>query len=157
MRLATKQDIEAPIADVYRILTDFDAWERAVMRRGTEVSRIDKLQTSGPGMRWASRITYRGTHRDIEIELLQMEHPSLLRFAGVSTAMEGLGSVELMELSAKRTRMHVAFDVTPRTMAARILLQSMRLARARINRTFSQRVARFAAEIEARNRASKKV
>ncbi|EKD59823.1 MAG: hypothetical protein ACD_54C01115G0002, partial [uncultured bacterium] len=43
MRFATKQDIEAPIADVFRLLSDFESWERAAMRRGAEVARTDKL------------------------------------------------------------------------------------------------------------------
>lgn len=156
MRFATKQDIEAPIADVFRIMADFEAWERSIMRRGTEVSRMDKLQTTGAGMRWASRFTFRGKAHDVEAELTQYEPHSLMRFAGVSKSMEGIGSIELMELSAKRTRMHVAFELTPRTMTARIFMQSLRLARAKMDRGFALRVANFAGDIENRYRTAKK-
>lgn len=156
MRFATKQDIEAPITDVYRIITDFEAWERSIMRRGTEVTRMDKLQTNAPGMRWASRFNFRGKAQNIEVELMQLEAPALMRFAGVSDSMDGLGSVELMELSAKRTRMHVTVELTPRSMAARIFMQSLRLARARMDRSFSLRVAQFAGDIENRYRTAQK-
>lgn len=156
MRFATKQDIEAPLADVFRIISDFEAWERSIMRRGIEVSRMDKLQTTGPGMRWASRFNFRGKPQNVEAELTQFETPSLLRFAGVSKSMEGLGSIELMELSAKRTRMHVTFELTPRSMTARIFMQSLRLARAKMDRGFSLRVANFAADIENRYRTAKR-
>ena len=157
MRFTTKQDIEAPIAEVFRIMTDFDVWERAMMRRGIEVARMDKLTTPAAGMRWASKFSFRGKPQAIEIEMTQMEAPGLLRFAGVAQSMEGLGSTELMALSSNRTRMHVVMDVTPRSMTARILMQSLRLARARLDRSFAQRVAHLAGDIENRYRKPKSI
>ena len=43
MKLASKKDVEAPIAQVWAALTDFETWERAAMRRGVEVARTDSL------------------------------------------------------------------------------------------------------------------
>ena len=156
MRLATKQDIEAPITDVFRILTDYEGWERAFMRRGAEVARVDKLNAPGAGMRWKTRFSYRSKVRDMEVELTQMEAPALLRFAGVSQSLEGVASLELMELGGKRTRMHMIIEFSPRGLAARLFLQSLRLARARLDRKFDQRAAQLAGEIEARYRTVKK-
>lgn len=156
MRFATKQDIEAPIADVFRIISDFEAWERAAMRRGAEVARTDKLRAVAAGMRWAARFSYRSKPRNMELELTQIDSPHLLRFAGISQAIEGVASIDLMELGGKRTRMHVVLDVSPRSLTARLFLQSLRLARARIDRKFDQRAAQLAGEIEARYRAVKK-
>ncbi|MEO5621720.1 MAG: SRPBCC family protein [Cypionkella sp.] len=153
MHFASKQDIEAPIAAVFQILTDFEAWERAVMRRGIEVERKDKLRLDGPGMRWSARFDYRGKTRDLDVELTQLENPALVRFAGVSQALEGLVSVELLELGANRTRMHTSVEITPRSLTARLFLQSLRLARAKLDRKFDQRVAQMAGDIELRYRA----
>lgn len=156
MRFATKQDIEAPVADVFRIMSDFETWERAAMRRGAEVARLDKLRTTAAGMRWSTRFSYRSKPRTMELELTQIDSPQLLRFAGISQAIEGVVSMDLMELGVKRTRMHVVLDVSPRSLTARLFLQSLRLARARIDRKFDQRAAQLAGEIEARYRAVKK-
>lgn len=153
MHFASKQDIEAPIAAVFQILTDFEAWERAVMRRGIEVERKDKLRHEGPGMRWGARFDYRGKSRELDVELTQLENPALVRFAGVSQALEGLVSVELLELGANRTRMHSSVEITPRSLTARLFLQSLRLARAKLDRKFDQRVAQMAGDIELRYRA----
>lgn len=155
MRFATKQDIEAPIADVFRILTDFEAWERAAMRRGAEVARTDKLRNLAAGMRWAVKFSYRSKPRLMDLELTQIEAAHLLRFAGVAQSIEGIASVELMELGGKRTRMHTVVEVSPRSLTARLFLQSLRLARARIDRKFDQRAAQLAGDIEARYRAVK--
>ena len=156
MRFATKQDIEAPVADVFRIISDFETWERAAMRRGAEVARVDKLRSVAAGMRWAAKFSYRSKPRTMELELTQIDEPNLLRFAGISQAIEGVVSIDLMELGVKRTRMHVVLEVSPRSLTARLFLQSLRLARARIDRKFDQRAAQLAGEIEARYRAVKK-
>ena len=67
MRFATKQDIESPIADVFRIISDFETWERAAMRRGADVARIDKLRAQAAGMRWSARFSYRSKQRNMEL------------------------------------------------------------------------------------------
>jgi hypothetical protein len=105
------------------------------------------------GLKWAARFAYRGRTRALDLELKQIEAPSLLRFVGLSQSIEGTASIELMEMGAKRTRMHVVFELTPRSLTARLFLQSMRLARNRIDRRFDQRMDQLAADIEARYRA----
>lgn len=152
MRFASKQDIEAPIEAVFKILTDFEAWERAVMRRGVEIERKDKLQQTGAGMRWGAHFSYRSKPREMDVELTQINTPTLLRFAAVSQALEGVVSVELLELGAKRTRLHSTIDITPRSLTARLFLQSLRLARTKLDRKFDQRIAMLAADIELRTR-----
>ncbi len=152
MRFASKQDIEAPIEAVFKILTDFEAWERAVMRRGVEIERKDKLQQTGAGMRWGAHFSYRSKPREMDVELTQINTPTLLRFAAVSQALEGVVSVELLELGAKRTRLHSTIDITPRSLTARLFLQSLRLARTKLDRKFDQRIAMLAADIEIRTR-----
>lgn len=156
MRFATKQDIEAPIAEVFRIMTDFESWERAAMRRGADVSRTDKLRVTAPGMSWLARFSYRSKPRDVQVQLTSMETPIQLGFSGESQAIGGVATIELMEMSAKRTRMHLVMELTPRSLTARLFLQSLRLARARVDRKFDQRVAQLAADIETRYRATRK-
>ena len=154
MRFTTKQDIEAPVAFVFKALSDFDIWERAAMRRGAEVERTDKRLVSGPGMSWKAQFSYRGRARLIDLQLVTFDAPTQLAFAGQSQAVEGTAQVDMMEMSSRRTRIHVVTEVTPRTLAARLFLQSLRLARARIDRKFEQRIAQLAADIEHRYRAN---
>ncbi len=157
MRFTTKQDIEAPLDFVYRTLTDFEAWERSAMRRGAEVERTDKLTRPGPGMTWAARFSYRGKTRAISLSLVTLEAPSTLSFAAQSAAVDGAAKLDLMEMSSRRTRVHVVVEVTPRSLAARLFLQSLRLARARIDRKFEQRVVQMATDIETRYLAVRKI
>lgn len=150
MKLATKKDIEAPIAMVWASLSDHEAWERAAMRRGVDVSRTDALRSSGAGMSWHARFDYRGKSRKADLTLSEMSEPGLLGFTLVSDAIEIVSRVELIEMSAKRTRMHVTSEVKPRSLGARLFLQSLRLARAKVDRKFDARVGQLANDLEQR-------
>ena len=156
MKLTTRQDIEAPLAFVHEVLTDFDGWERAAMRRGADVTRTDTLSRPGIGMSWQSSFKFRGKERNIHLALKDWDAPGRLGFDGGSTAIGGNAVLDLIEMSANHTRLHVGLEVTPKTMGARLFLQSIRLARGRMDRHFDQRVAQMAAEIENRYRASQR-
>lgn len=152
MKLTTKQDIEAPVAFVYKVLTDFDGWERSAMRRGADVNRTDKLRQPGPGMTWIARFLYRGKDRTVSIRVDAMDPPGHVALSAFSPVVEGRCQMELLELAAKRTRMHIDLDTKPKTFGAKLYFQSLKLARARVERTVSKRAAVLAAEIEDRYR-----
>jgi carbon monoxide dehydrogenase subunit G len=154
MKLNSKQDIEAPIAEVWQALSDFPAWERAAMRRGAEVSRTDGLTRTAPGMAWAARFRLRGQDRSVTLRLAEIEPDTRLLFEGRSKLFVGTLAVDLVAMSARRTRIHVITDLTPVSLAARLLLQSARLARSRITQRYDSRIAQLAAEIEARQTRS---
>ena len=65
MKLSTRQDIEAPLADVYAAFADVEGWERAALRRGAEVTRRDNLRGLAVGMGWLAAFIYRGKARKI--------------------------------------------------------------------------------------------
>jgi hypothetical protein len=152
MKIASRHDIEAPPDFVFQTLTDFDSWERSAMRRGAEVSRGDKLQTAGVGLTWLVRFRFRGKDRKLSVKLTGLDAPSRLGFILNGTLFDATCSVDLMELGAKRTRMVVVSEAKPKTLAARLILQSLRLARARVQRRVEGRVGAVAHEIEERYR-----
>jgi hypothetical protein len=155
MKLTAKYDIEASSAFVFGELADFDGWERAAMRRGAEVVRVDAARSIGPGAAWETRFRYRGKAREVNVRLERMEPDTTLALAGMSKLADARIDVEIMELSGARTRLLVRLDIKPKTIAARIYVQSLRLARSRVERSFAQRVAQLAAEIENRQRVAK--
>lgn len=150
MKLTTREDIDAPIAFVFAQLTDFEGWERAALRRGAEVQRTDTLRRPGPGMAWAAGFVYRGKPRKLALRLDTLAPPSRIGFSGQSPNVTGSLELDLMEMSPKRTRVSVALEVKPRTLISRLFLQSLRLAKARMQGRYKARVAQVGAEIETR-------
>lgn len=154
MKLNCRQDIEAPVAFVFDALTEFQAWERAALRRGAEIARTDKHNTIATGLSWMIKFVYRGKERRLALRLIELERPSMIGFSGTGASLDGHATIDLMSLAARRTRLNVTVDVRARTIGARLVLQSLRLARTRLNRRFADRVGLFCAEIENRYRQS---
>lgn len=150
MRIAGKQDVEASLQQVWAAVADLAAWERAALRRGAEVSRLDSQDAAVKGARWTARFAYRGRPRTLDVELLRVETPHHMDLKFQSMAIEGEVRIELIGMAARRTRLHVVTDLKPLSLGARLFLQSLRLARARVERRYQDRIEKFARDIEAR-------
>lgn len=157
MRLSTKQDIEAPLDFVYKALIDFDQFERMAMRRGAEVERTDRLRSLAPGMGWKLRFPYRGKPRTLLVRLADLQDNTLLLYGLDSPSVEGTARIDVMALSPRRARMTVDTEVRPKTMAARLVLQSLRLAKGRVQHRLDLTGGKLAALIEERWRATQRL
>jgi carbon monoxide dehydrogenase subunit G len=150
MRISAKQDVEASLAQVWAILSDFDGWERAALRRGAEVTRNDSHRRVTLGSEWSLRFIHRGRSRSVQLGLTRLDPPHHIELHLRSAAIEGDLRIELIEMAARRTRLHVVTDLKPLNLGARLYLQSLRLARNRVERKYHDRIAFLAREIEQR-------
>ncbi|MFN3969864.1 MAG: SRPBCC family protein [Gemmobacter sp.] len=154
MKLSTREDIEAPVEFVYRMLTDVDHWERAALRRGAEVTREDELPGLSPGMAWRIGFGFRGKMRRVTLRLTELDPQHRLAFAGAGEMVSGAMSLDLVSMGPKRSRLMAAIEVKPQTLTARLFLQTLSLAKARMTRRLEMRLAQLSADIEDRYRRS---
>lgn len=152
MKLSTKVDIEAPIDAMFGALTDFEGFERAALRRGADVVRMGQPRPNGVDQVWRLAFDYRGKRRQLTARLVALDRPNMLRFQGTAKSLDGTLVVDLVALSRRQTRITVALDITPKTLPARIFVQSLVFARGRINDRFARRIGAFAKMIEDRLR-----
>ncbi|MGJ8626115.1 MAG: SRPBCC family protein [Sulfitobacter sp.] len=150
MKFSTKEDIEAPIATVFEMLCDFESFERSAMRRGAEVQRVDNLAVPGVGMMWNAVFDMRGKRRELQVEMVTFDRPNDIILESTSPGLIGKMSFELMALSRSRTRINVELEVKPLTLSARLLVQSMKLAKGTLTRKYKLRVAEYAKGMEER-------
>lgn len=150
MKLSAREDIEAPLEQVFAALSDFEVWENAALRRGAEVTRTGRGGASGPA--WQVAFRYRGKPRQMTIRLTGVDAPHRIGFAAQSANVEGTLTFELFQLSARRTRLTVVTEVRPRTLPARLVIQSIRLAKGRLQRRYADRVSRLCRAVERRLR-----
>lgn len=154
MQLNKSVDFDAPRDAVFRVLADFDHWERAALRRNVDIQRLDMMQAPAAGMAWKSGFAFRGKRRDVELRVERFEPDRTIALAGTGKAMAATVRLDLAEMGPRRTRLTVVLDVTARTLPARLLLQSLRLARGRVRQTFDSRVDLFATEVANRLRSA---
>lgn len=150
MKFSTKEDIDAPIDAVFGMLCEFESFERSAMRRGAEVQRVDSLVVPGVGMTWNTVFEMRGKRREMQIEMVTFDRPNDMLLETTSQGLIGLMSFELMALSRSRTRINVELEVKPLTLSARLLVQSMKLAKSSLTRKYKMRVAEYAKGMEER-------
>lgn len=150
MNFATKEDIEAPAAVVFAMLTDFTTIETAALRRGIDIRRTDTLQSPAAGMGWVTGFEFRGRKRKADICMTECDPHSYLQFDSVSGGLTIQARIELVALSRTRTRLSVQADLGASTLSARLLVQSLKLARNNLTKRFRLRVADYAKELEDR-------
>lgn len=153
MKLSTREDIAAPIETVFREISDFDAFERAALRRGAEVVRTDGSGQYGKGMTWRAQFPFRNRERVADLELTDFDAPNGLTLFSKVSGIEATVMVELVALSRVRTRMNMSIDMRPKSIPARLMIQSLKLAKTNMTKRFERRVSDFAQHIEDRHAA----
>jgi len=154
MKFSTKEDVEAPIDAVFAMLCDFETFERAAMRRGAEVQRTDNKPVPGVGVGWRSAFNMRGKRRQVDIEMITFEKPSEMAFECTSQGLLTLMSIELVALSKNRIRIMITLDIKPLNLSARLLVQSLKLAKTSLTKKYKLRIAEFAKTLEDRHKSA---
>lgn len=148
MKFSTKEDIEAPIDYVFARVTDFNGFERQALRRGADIKRIDEGVQPTVGSAWQVAFKFRGKDRKMKATIAQMDVPTVLQIDTAANGITGESLIELVALSRNRTRLSVTLDLSPQSLTARLLLQSLKLAKNNLTRKFKMRITDFAEDVE---------
>lgn len=154
MKLSTREDIEAPIEQVFAAISDAEGYEKLMTQRGAEIKRLNPNQEMGLGAGWDVAFRFRGRGRQLQAKVSEFEPNQALTVDTVSNGFDGAMNIKLVALSRGRTRAIVAIEIRPKTLASRLLIQSMKLAKKSITQRLSDKVAEFARNIETGNRVA---
>lgn len=154
MRFSAREDIEAPIDHVYARVTDFAGFERQMLRRGAEVRRVDGGRPVATGSAWDVAFTFRSRERRVRATIARLDAPTDLVIDLAANGLDGVTTVDLVALSPHRTRLAVTIDLSATSLSARLLLQSLKLAKSNLTNRFKKRVSDFATGIAQGPRAS---
>lgn len=148
MKFSTNEDVDAPIEAAFDMFSDFNALELAVKRRGADVQRTDQMAQPGVGMKWRAAFDLRGKRRQVDVAMVRFDRPNEMQLEGTSSGMNAVSSFHFMPLSPQRTRVRVELEITPLNLSARLMVQSMRLAKNGLNTKFKLNVADYARRME---------
>jgi uncharacterized protein YndB with AHSA1/START domain len=150
MKLTAKTDLEVPASFVFAALVDHASWEREAVRNGAEVERPEGSPLSGQGAAWRVRGHFRGKSRKALIKIEEMVDNRHLVLSIDSPSIEGSSRLEVMVLSPRRSRLRVDVEMKPKTLAARLFINTLRLAKGRVQAKFEKRLGQMATRIKDR-------
>lgn len=99
-------------------------------------------------MIWDVAGDIRGKRRKLSIELTEHRPDNLMKFFVKSSGIEASATMEAMALTRKQSRIKVTTVLKPKTISARLILQSAKLAKNSMNRKFNHRFWTYANYIE---------
>jgi uncharacterized protein YndB with AHSA1/START domain len=147
VKIEIREDIAAPQEFVFRRLTDFARHERQALRRGAAVKRLDGNGQVGTGSAWDIAFTWRGKPRDVRAEITEWTPHERLRILSVMSGLDTTTAVDVIALSRMQTRVNVAIELEPKSLTARLLVQSLKLARGGMTTRLQARLREMTAEI----------
>lgn len=150
MEFTAREDIDVPIEQAFEMITDFETFERAALRRGAEVTRVDDLSRPGVGASWTADFTFRGKHRHMKLKVTHFDHPNELGLHSVIKGLEADIKFELVALSRTRTRLIVWSGLSANSLSAKLLLQSLKLARGTLTQRLEKRITSLGRDMEDR-------
>lgn len=154
MKLTAKTDLDAPAAFVYDSLTDTQNWEREAVRRGIDVDRPAGAPLTGIGAAWRISGRYRGKQRRLLLKISKLLPGEVIEYSFDSPSANGGIVLEVTALSARRSRLRLAVDIRPKTLAARLFLNTIRLAKGRVESKLEARLAGLGSYVKQRHERS---
>jgi hypothetical protein len=134
---------------VWARFTDFSGFEEDARGRGAILNRVGNWTQTVQGVEWRGEVTVRGKSRPITAKVTQLVPQELCvvdsRIGGMNCHQE----IIFVPLSTTVTRVALMLDLSADTLTARLLLQTMKLARGRVLQKLQGVLARQGNAVEA--------
>ena len=147
MKFSSRTEIDAPPGDVFDRLSDFDRIEDMGRERDISVERLDDRSGGPESARWRIGFDYRGKSRVCDAEIAAYVPGEQIAARGQLDGLAVLGNIELVQAEPGRTRMFCTIELKPGSMRARLLVQSLKLAKGSLDKRFAKRLDQFGKRI----------
>jgi len=154
MQINASETLKGHIEEIFDALSDFAPAEQAAMDRGMRVERLDALAAPAAGMRWKIGFFARGREREADVELVKTTRPTFMQFEGKVGGLFFQSNISCRVADTDATEVTVVTKLKPQAMTARMLVQSLKLARRRVNRRYKMALGRLLRDVESRARAT---
>ncbi|MDO5646690.1 hypothetical protein [Paracoccus sp. (in: a-proteobacteria)] len=143
MKFSTRIDTDLSANQLFDATARFERIERYLTANGVDVRRIDPAQEVGVVRGWNLTFDFRGAPRDVRLVLTRHDRPQLMTLMGQGDLLDVQIDISFIALSRSRARMMFEMDLRPRGMKARLILQTAKLRKKRLDNKFVRRVTDF--------------
>jgi len=148
MKFETIEEIDAPQDFTFARFTDFLRYEKLAQGYGAELRRVGGFTEISEGVTWRGSVPIQGRTRGVEAVVASYD-PAV--YARMDTAVGGMNVIFEMRFEAlgdAKTRLIAVTELQARTLAARLVIQSAKLARKRVQARITSKIVALANEYE---------
>lgn len=149
MKFRVSEDLDAPRSMVWARFTEFSGMEADARGRGATVTRIGNWTTPAEGAEWRGEVKVRGKVRPVSAKIARFVPDEICLIESRIGGMTCVHEMSFIALSPEVTRVAVMLDLSAQTLAARLILQTMKLARGRVMQRLQATLARQGNAVEA--------
>jgi hypothetical protein len=132
MKFKVSEDVDAPLDMVWGHFTDFTGFETEARGRGAVLHRVGQWTQAAQGAEWRGEVKVRGKIRPVSAKIMQLVPQELCVIDSRIGGMQCHHEMLFVQLSQKVTRVAFVLDLSADTLTARLLLQTLKLARGRV-------------------------
>lgn len=150
MEFTSTSQINAARDFVFSQLTDYPQLEAFIVDAGGDITRVDTLGEIGAGMAWHVDGEIRGRQRQIDIVLEEFTDQEHLSYLCDSGSIDTRVTLNARQIAPEKTELTIRIAPVAKNLSARLILQSIKLARRTISKRIDKRMKSFAHLIETR-------
>lgn len=141
MKFSTRKDADVTAEVLFDAVTDFDRIERMMIARGARLKRLDPAAEGRTA--WDIGFDWRGRARQLRLAVTRHDRPEVMQLSGMSDAFNVTVDLTVVALTRARSRLVIEADIRPRNMKARLLVQTAKLGKGRLDKRFAQNADQF--------------
>lgn len=152
LEFSSKAVISAPLPAAFSAACDYFHFEDLARARGLAVTRHGPPQSPLTALEWHVSGPMGGAHREAVVSVDDMRAPVMLVVRTRVGKVTALSTIQFIENGRKQTLMNVRTGLKGRSIAAKLVIHSLRLSRQRVARRFEGALTRFATLVTKRAR-----
>lgn len=143
LTLTVRNEISLPIRAAQAQLTNVNFYQHRAAEAGIVVLPVGPADTPLEQQIWQVDGLIRGRNRSFTLEVAEHRAPVLLSLLARQESMEVRSDLQLFEAGPRLTRATFSLSLRPKSFAAKLLVQSLRLSRPRLTRRLNKRFGQF--------------
>ncbi|MGB0354344.1 MAG: hypothetical protein ACPGDA_10220 [Paracoccaceae bacterium] len=154
MKFKATEDIDASLELVFERFCDFTQIEADLTGRGAKLVREGGWLQPRKGTGWSSEIKLRGRARPVSSQITNFIHEEVMVIESQIGGMQTIYELRFQGINPQMSRVSAPLELKPTTLSARLVIQSLKLARGRVLQRMTGYLVRRGNEVEAEYRAS---
>ena len=148
MKFSTRTELRVPVDYLFGAIADMERLGQALRSKGVKIDGPADAVELQAGQKWQASFPYRGKSRNLTAMIAELSKPDMIVVDSATSGLESRCEIELGALSPDKTRLRISVELRPKTMSARLFLQSLKLVKARADQKFVARVRTYLFDIE---------